>query len=30
MVVVQFAEATAQGQRFDDRELLGRILGSIR
>ncbi|MCU0963319.1 MAG: beta-lactamase family protein [Pirellulaceae bacterium] len=29
LVVVRFAEATAQGQRFDDRELLGRILGSI-
>ena len=30
LVVVRFAEATAQGQRFDDRQLLGRILGSIR
>lgn len=30
LVVVRFAEATAQGLRFDDRELLGRILGSIR
>jgi len=30
LVVVRFAEATAQGQRFDDRELLQRILGSNR
>ena len=27
MVIVRFAEATTEGQRFDDRELLGRILG---
>ena len=30
LVVVRFAEGTAQGQRFDDREILGRILGNVR
>lgn len=30
LVVVRFAEATTQGQRFDDRELVGRIVGSVR
>lgn len=29
LVVVRFAEATSAGQRFDDRELLGRILGIV-